>query len=413
MKKLVLAALCCAASAVPAMAQHVHDVNCNHQTVDNQGSLDASAMNNDFITVQSDNGTGMKFILNNLGGVGAGSDALKGFTAAAKIFSDRFKDNITIRLDVAFTQLGANILGSTGSTTNQGPYTLVKTLLQNDSKTFYDKKAVQNLAGGAALTFVTNEPPVSGAINATTRFLDANNSFDNLNVQINTAQVKALGLTPVYNATTNPGQRDGSVSFSNQFTWDFDRSDGITAGAIDFVGVAAHEIGHALGFRSGVDLADNNALPNGGAVVGTGGARGLNNIAWGTVHDLYRYGSFDGQTVLDWSINSPACHSITAGQTCTGALSTGRFNGDLRQASHWKDDQLTNNLIGLMDPTATGFGGGRPFQAVTQADLIAFDVMGYDLNSVPEPATWAMMIGGFGFVGAAARRRRSAAVTYA
>lgn len=32
-------------------------------------------------------------------------------------------------------------------------------------------------------------------------------------------------------------------------------------------------------------------------------------------------------------------------------------------------------------------------------------------NAVPEPATWAMLITGFGFVGAAARRRRSAVVS--
>jgi hypothetical protein len=31
-------------------------------------------------------------------------------------------------------------------------------------------------------------------------------------------------------------------------------------------------------------------------------------------------------------------------------------------------------------------------------------------NAVPEPATWAMMIGGFGFVGAAMRRRTSKVV---
>lgn len=63
-----------------------------------------------------------------------------------------------------------------------------------------------------------------------------------------------------------------------------------------------------------------------------------------------------------------------------------------------------------MDPTATGFGGTRPFQDFTRADLIAFDVMGYDAIAVPEPATWAMMIGGFGFAGAAARRRRKLVV---
>jgi hypothetical protein len=402
MKKLVLAALCCATSAVPAMAQHVHGPTCNHQTTDNQGALSANALTSDSIVVKSDAGGGMKFVLNNLGGVEAGTDALKGFTAAAKLFSNFFKDDITIRLDVQFSQLPPNVLGSTGSTTNQGPYTLIKTLLQNDAKTKYDAKAVANLAGGAALSFVTNEPPVSGVIDSRTRFLDNNNSFDNLNIQINTAQVKALGLNPVYDAVGNPLGRDGTVSFSNQFNWDFDRSDGLDPTKIDFVGVAAHEIGHALGFRSGVDLADINAAPGDATP-----ARGLGNIAWGTVNDLFRYGSFDGQRTLDWSINSPVCHSLDKGATCTGALSTGRLNGDLRQASHWKDDTLTNKLIGLMDPTASGPGGIRPFQAITQADLIAFDAMGYDLNSVPEPATWAMMIAGFGFVGAAARRRQS------
>jgi hypothetical protein len=406
MKKIVLAALCCATSAVPAMAQHIHGPDCNHQSVDLQGSLNANA-GNEFV-VKSENGGGMTFVLNNLGGVEVGTNAYKGFTAAAQLFSNFFKDDITIRLDVQFSQLPPNVLGSTGSTTNQGPYTLIKQLLAADAKTKYDATAVANLTNNAALTFVTNEPPISGPIDSRTRFLDADNSFDNLNVQINTAQVKALGLNPVYNAATNPLGRDGSVSFSTEFNWDFDRSDGITAGAIDFVGVAAHEIGHALGFRSGVDLADINAAPG-----DTTPARGLGAIAWGTVHDLFRYGSFDGQTVLDWSVNSPACHSIDAGATCTGALSTGRLNGDLRQASHWKDDSLTNVLIGLMDPTASGPGGTRPFQAITQADLIAFDVMGYDLVSVPEPATWAMMIGGFGFVGAAARRRRSLTVNFA
>lgn len=33
--------------------------------------------------------------------------------------------------------------------------------------------------------------------------------------------------------------------------------------------------------------------------------------------------------------------------------------------------------------------------------------------AVPEPATWAMMIGGFGVIGAAARRRRRTAVSFA
>ncbi|MBS0504308.1 MAG: PEP-CTERM sorting domain-containing protein [Proteobacteria bacterium] len=58
-----------------------------------------------------------------------------------------------------------------------------------------------------------------------------------------------------------------------------------------------------------------------------------------------------------------------------------------------------------MDPTRSGFNGAITFLNPTALDLIAFDAIGYDV-AVPEPATWAMMIAGFGFVGAAMRRRR-------
>jgi PEP-CTERM motif len=35
------------------------------------------------------------------------------------------------------------------------------------------------------------------------------------------------------------------------------------------------------------------------------------------------------------------------------------------------------------------------------------------VTAVPEPASWAMMIGGFGLIGAAARRRSRPAVSFA
>lgn len=404
MKIYLRASLLAALATTPAFAQapgHVHTADCNHQFDDNQGVFDADSLS---FTAGSTSGGGggMTFILNDLGGVGIGTQARAGFEAAGAMFSKLFKDNITIRLDVRFSALGPGILGSTGSTTNTVGYNNVRGALVSDAKTFFDNTALGTL-GAAPISFVSNEPPVSGAIDSRLRFFDTNNSFDNNNLNVNTAQMKAMGLTPVY-AASNPGQRDGSVSFSSAFTWDFDPTDGITPGSFDFVGVAAHEIGHALGFRSGVDLADVNALPG----VALPGARGLNNIAWGTVHDLFRYGSFDGETVRDWSIGGTSCYSIN-GTNCVALLSTGRLNGDLRQASHWKDDTLLNIAppLGLMDPTASGPGGTRPSQVFTKFDLMAFDVMGYDLAAaVPEPQSWAMLIAGFGLVGAAMRRRK-------
>src|SRR5262245_66659001 len=52
----------------------------------------------------------------------------------------------------------------------------------------------------------------------------------------------ALGLI-ANNGATN----DGTATFSNTATFDYDRTDGITAGAFDFFGVVAHEFTEIMG----------------------------------------------------------------------------------------------------------------------------------------------------------------------
>lgn len=409
MKTFLLTAVCVAiATPLSALAQgagHVHTPLCNHQWSDNQGSLSfAQPLVSQSTAPRT---TGLTFVLNDLGGVGIGTQARAGFEAAAALWSSVLFDPITIVLDVQFSALGPGILGSTGSTTNTATYSAVRGLLLNDATSAADFSAAASLQAGP-LGFVSNEPLTTGPIDSRVRVFDNNNTFDNNNIQVNTAQVKALGLVPTYTAN-NPGGRDGSVSFSTSFNWDFDRSDGLTPGSFDFVGVAAHEIGHALGFRSGVDLADINALPGAQA---PNGVRGLNNIAWGTVNDLFRYGSFEGAQTLDWSIGGTPCLSINAGASCVGLLSTGRTNGDGRQASHWKDDSLIGGApLGIMDPTVASASSNTPTLVITELDLIAFDVMGYNVATpVPEPSAWLMMFAGLGAVGAVARRRRPAQV---
>ncbi|MDP7288536.1 MAG: PEP-CTERM sorting domain-containing protein [Phycisphaerae bacterium] len=80
-------------------------------------------------------------------------------------------------------------------------------------------------------------------------------------------------------------------------------------------------------------------------------------------------------------------------------MSEGRLTGDGRQASHWKDNSLTLELIGVMDPTF----GSQQVIPISDSDLRAFDMIGYEI-SVPEPATMCLLV--FGAAGLLMRRRR-------
>ncbi|MFN0068104.1 MAG: hypothetical protein ACKVYV_10760, partial [Limisphaerales bacterium] len=83
------------------------------------------------------------------------------------------------------------------------------------------------------------------------------------------------------------------------------------------------------------------------------------------------------------------------------ALSTGVFAGDGRQASHWKDNDLTGSYIGVMDPTL----GFQEVRSIAASDLVALDLIGW--NVVPEPGEYAAAFG-VAALGFAAWRRRGA-----
>ena len=177
---------------------------------------------------------------------------------------------------------------------------------------------------------------------------------------------------------------DASISFSSLYSWDFDPSDGIGAGLQDFVGVTIHEMGHALGFVSGVDDVDyfiSHPLD-------------LDGYAIFSVLDLFRYSA---PGTLDLSVGAASYFSLDGGVTSLGLVSTGSAvnGGDGWQASHWKD----NLGLGIMDPTAKPAGQAN---TPTALDLVAFDAIGWNL--VPEPS--AAILAATGLVSGFMRRRR-------
>jgi VCBS repeat-containing protein len=137
--------------------------------------------------------------------------------AVANFFNAHFTDPVTVDIGVSFANLGPGGLGASSYSLPTHSFSDITTALANDSTSADDATAVANLP--------SSDPDTSTHTWTMTP-----------------AEEMALGLIP-----DNGTASDGSVRFSNTATFDFDRTDGITAGAFDFFGVVAHEFTEIMG----------------------------------------------------------------------------------------------------------------------------------------------------------------------
>lgn len=281
---------------------------------------------------------------------------INAFQRAAAVWSARIKNpiTITINIDYGFNRPSGSafpddVVGSTSSGSVSVDYAMARGRLLSGASTSTEAAIYGSLPGSVV--------PV--------------NTGNGSAVEVTRSIGQALGFVPL-----DPGGAVATISFNKDMPFDFNPDNGIGFSSLDFVGTAAHEIGHALGFVS-------NA----------GGGSTAPLASW----DLFRFRS--GTTPATFttaqrimSIGGTQMYYTTQGFRVEGlntnelSLSNGGPDGeggDGNQSSHWKADEITGRYIGIMDPSISL--GER--MVTTENDFLALESFGWNLvDSVAPPA---------------------------
>ena len=330
--------------------------------------------------------------MSDLGGVdfnftyapGVSLEQMIGFEMAGEFWSQHLDDNASINIFVEMTDyLPENVIGgSLPGIEDEVLYSTFRQKLEQDITSDVDSLINENQ---------------QGQTNKFTAYFSSQYEEDGYTVKSNEymkmtrANAKALDIIDPHDSGLDgyilirdlDGVDDGAL---NSIRWHYDYSDNsIPNDHVDFLSVAIHEIGHTLGYISGIDqanfLAEISELTAKNEDDFYKDLKGnLNNT---TPLDMLRFSqasyeeSDNGHNFIDMSIGGDPYLSFTGGSTSIAYFSTGvnqDLGGDGYQASHW---QQQDNALGIMDPV---LATGRR-REITELDIQVFDGIGWDIRT--------------------------------
>ena len=315
-----------------------------------------------------------------------------GFEIAGRIWSAYLTDNVTINIHAGVSSsLPDRVIGGAlpGLKTGQS-YDEFGKALELDATSAADQSASARIAANKEYQAWFEDRSSSGASSG---ILQKSKTLN-----LTQANAKALGVE-----LKSPTNLDGYILFSSlsnqSVTWDYDYTNSSPAAAntIDFLSTALHEIGHILGFTSGVDQpgwlnsSKENQKNNPKDRQKAYQENVKRQVELTSPLDLFRFapdasatpssgnsgsnGNGNGHRKrLDLSVGGSSAFAIDSDQAAIAAFSTGdrSLGGDGLQASHWK-----KGTAGIMAPTLSE----GQHATIGLADLQAFDVIGWDIVS--------------------------------
>jgi hypothetical protein len=292
----------------------------------------------------------------------APAEVLAAFEQAAHVWEEVLLDDVTIYVRTSYEELDSEAeLGGWVPEFLEFPAETVFEAMREDSSSPHDRRSLRAMPMPTGVTVVPGPTGRGRKVFTLNAWLTNRNGeyFQQSIAQLSVtgAQAKALVLIP-----TDEEGWDMTLKINSDVRWDLNPNDGIKSGYFDLVGTLTREIGHGLGFFSGLD--SETYLTRPGSVFG--------------VLDMFRFNDASG--TMRWDLGrggNPVFSNLDGRQPLAP------FAADVtRGAARWRGGADSGSYLGIMIEGQMRSLAG----SVLELDLIAFDVLGWEIKGFMDRA---------------------------